>query len=225
MKLKFEILFILLVAFKVTLFAYQPQTDNAAIMQDSIFSKKTIKNTEKKNTVTYDTLTTENFKPDPERVIWMGAIIPGYGQFMNRRYWKMPIVYAGFLGCTYAITWNSLRYQAYRNAYRDIIDTNESTTSYLDILPEGYTVDTYGGISNYTGILKTQMEKFRYNRDLSVIVTVAYYAITLVDAFVDAQLYDFDISPDLSLKLSPAIFENRYAKGKSAGLQLSLRIK
>jgi hypothetical protein len=92
-------------------------------------------------------------------------------------------------------------------------------------LPEGYTVDTYGGISNYTGILKTQMEKFRYNRDLSVIVTVAYYAITLVDAFVDAQLYDFDISPDLSLKLSPAIFENRYAKGKSAGLQLSLRIK
>lgn len=225
MKLKFEILFILLVAFKVTLFAYQPQTDNAAILQDSIFSKKTIKNTEKKNTVTYDTLTTENFKPDPERVIWMGAIIPGYGQFMNRRYWKMPIVYAGFLGCTYAITWNSLRYQAYRNAYRDIIDTNESTTSYLDILPEGYTVDTYGGISNYTGILKTQMEKFRYNRDLSIIVTVAYYAITLVDAFVDAQLYDFDISPDLSLKLSPAIFENRYAKGKSAGLQLSLRIK
>ncbi len=225
MKLKFEILFILLVAFKVTLFAYQPQTDNAAILQDSIFSKKTIKNTEKKNTVTYDTLTTENFKPDPERVIWMGAIIPGYGQFMNRRYWKMPIVYAGFLGCTYAITWNSLRYQAYRNAYRDIIDTNESTTSYLDILPEGYTVDTYGGISNYTGILKTQMEKFRYNRDLSIIVSVAYYAITLVDAFVDAQLYDFDISPDLSLKLSPAIFENRYAKGKSAGLQLSLRIK
>ncbi len=225
MKLKFEILFILLVAFKVTLLAYQPQNENEAVMQDSIFSKQSKKNTQKKNTVTYDTLTTENFKPDPERVIWMGAIIPGYGQFINRRYWKMPIVYAGFLGCTYAITWNSLRYQAYRNAYRDIIDTNESTTSYLDILPEGYTVDTYGGISNYTGILKTQMEKFRYNRDLSVIVTVAYYAITLVDAFVDAQLYDFDISPDLSLKLSPAIFENRYAKGKSAGLQLSLRIK
>jgi hypothetical protein len=224
-KLKFEILFILLVAFKVTLLAYQPQNENEAVMQDSIFSKQSKKNTPKKNTVTYDTLTTENFKPDPERVIWMGAIIPGYGQFINRRYWKMPIVYAGFLGCTYAITWNSLRYQAYRNAYRDIIDTNESTTSYLDILPEGYTVDTYGGISNYTGILKTQMEKFRYNRDLSVIVTVAYYAITLVDAFVDAQLYDFDISPDLSLKLSPAIFENRYAKGKSAGLQLSLRIK
>jgi len=224
-KLKFEILFILLVAFKVTLLAYQPQNENEAVMQDNIFSKQSKKNTQKKNTVTYDTLTTENFKPDPERVIWMGAIIPGYGQFINRRYWKMPIVYAGFLGCTYAITWNSLRYQAYRNAYRDIIDTNESTTSYLDILPEGYTVDTYGGISNYTGILKTQMEKFRYNRDLSVIVTVAYYAITLVDAFVDAQLYDFDISPDLSLKLSPAIFENRYAKGKSAGLQLSLKIK
>ena len=225
MKLKFEILFILLVAFKITLFAYQPKTENAAVKQDSIFSKQSKKNTEKKNTLTYDTLTTENFKPDPERVIWMGAIIPGYGQFMNRRYWKMPIVYAGFLGCTYAITWNSLRYQAYRNAYRDIIDTNESTTSYLDILPDGYTVDTYGGISNYTGILKTQMEKFRYNRDLSIIVSVAYYAITLVDAFVDAQLYDFDISPDLSLKLRPAIFENRYAKGKSAGLQLSLRIK
>ncbi len=224
MKLKIEILITALFVFTLTINANQPLAGYKSTAKDTLIFKKN-KTSDNKNFTTYDTLTTENFKPNPEQVIWMGAIIPGYGQFMNRRYWKIPIVYAGFLGCTYAITWNSLRYQAYRNAYRDIIDTNESTTSYLDILPKGYTVDTYGGTSAFTGILKTQMDKFRYNRDLSIIATVAYYAITLVDAFVDAQLYDFDISPDLSLKFHPAIFENQYAKGKSAGIQVSLKIR
>lgn len=72
------------------------------------------------------------FKPDPVRVLWMGAIIPGYGQIINRSYWKLPIVYAGFLGCTYAITLNSKRYETYRSAYRDISDTNNKTNSFLD---------------------------------------------------------------------------------------------
>lgn len=224
MNLKGKILFLIIISFANIAFASEPLNKFENFNQDTINIKKP-KTPDKQSTITYDTLTTETFKPDPERVIWMGAIIPGYGQFLNRRYWKMPIVYAGFLGCTYAITWNSIRYQTYRNAYRDIIDTNESTTSYLDILPEGYTVDTYGGISAYTGILKTRMDKYRYNRDLSIIVSVAYYAITLVDAFVDAQLYDFDISPDLTLNFKPTIFENNLSKGKSAGIQLSIRIK
>jgi len=218
--------FILLSLFLISgtfIFANVSDEDIKAELKDTIVSDFKIDT--KKTTVKIDTLKEESFKPDPERVIWMGAIIPGYGQFLNRRYWKIPIVYAGFLGCAYAITWNSSRYQAYRNAYRDIIDSNESTTSYLDILPEGYTIDTYGGVSSYTSTLKSSMDKFRYNRDLSIIVTVAYYAITLVDAFVDAQLYDFDISPDLSLNFRPALIDNQFSMKKTAGIQLSLRIK
>jgi len=178
-----------------------------------------------------DTLNTKEiaakseFKPDPIKVVWMGAIIPGYGQILNRKYWKLPIVYGGFLGCAYAISLNSSRYQTYKTAYRDIIDTDPTTSSFYDILPEGYTVENIGGIDTYTSILKTGQNSYKRYRDLSIIVTIGYYAMTLVDAFVDAQLYDFDISPDLSMRFQPTLMENNYGLKKTLGLQCSFRLK
>ncbi|HRZ96964.1 MAG TPA: DUF5683 domain-containing protein [Paludibacter sp.] len=188
--------------------------------------RKSIKKAKKEVVVQpTDTAKSKEFKPDPQKVIWMGAIVPGYGQIMNRKYWKLPIVYAGFLGFAYTITYNSIRYQAFKNGYRDIIDTDESTVSYLQILPKGSTIDDYGGKAEYTNVLKTGMEKYRYNRDLSVIISIAYYGLTLVDAFVDAQLYDFDISNDLSLNLKPVLIENQYGYRSSPGLQLCFNLK
>lgn len=149
---------------------------------------------------------------DPTHTIWLGTVIPGYGQIANKKYWKLPIVYGGFLGCFYAINWNSNQYSTYKNAYLDIIDDDDTTNSHLDILPEGYTMDSYGGQSAYTGLLKSGMEKSRYNRDLSIIISVAYYGLTLVDAFVDAHLADFDVSTDLSMKLRPSIMHDRLAQ-------------
>lgn len=165
----------------------------------------------------------KEFMPDPVQAIWLGAVIPGYGQIMNRKYWKLPIVYAGFLGCYYAIGWNSVRYVNYRNAYLDITDTDNQTNSFLYLIPPGYTIDSYGGVGAFTGLLKTGMDKARYNRDLSVIVTVAYYGLTLIDAFVDAHLYDFDISTDLSLNLRPVILrENYFSAGTSSAFTYGL---
>jgi hypothetical protein len=170
--------------------------------------------------------TKSEFKPDPVRVLWMGAIIPGYGQILNRSYWKLPIVYAGFLGCTYAITLNSTRYETYRLAYKDIIDSNDNTNSYLEILPEGYTIDNYpGGKSGLEANLLKFYEQYRRNRDLSIIVSVAYYGLTLVEAYVDAQLFDFDISNDLSMHIRPALLQNNFGKTNSAGVQLSFKLK
>jgi len=165
------------------------------------------------------------FKPDPIRVVWMGAIIPGYGQILNRKYWKLPIVYGGFLGCAYAISMNSGKYETYKTAYRDIIDSDPTTNTYIDILPEGYTVENLGGISGYTSILKTAQDNYRRYRDLSIIVSIGYYALTLVDAYVDAQLYDFDISPDLSLRFQPTLLENGNGLRNTLGLQCSFRLK
>lgn len=165
------------------------------------------------------------FKPDPIRVVWMGAIIPGYGQILNRKYWKLPIVYGGFLGCAYAISMNSTKYETYKTAYRDIIDSDPTTNSFIDILPEGYTVETLGGINAYKGILKTGQDSYRRYRDLSIIVSIGYYALTLIDAYVDAQLYDFDISPDLSLRFQPALMEDNSGFKKTVGLQCSFRLK
>lgn len=167
----------------------------------------------------------KNFKPDPTKVVWMAAIIPGYGQILNRKYWKLPIVYGGFLGCAYFITWNSSLYQTYKSAYRDIIDTDPNTDSYLETLPKGYTIDLIGGITTYTNNLKTRQDNYRRYRDLSVIFSLGYYALTIVDAFVDAQLYDFDISPDLSMKLQPVLLKNNYNSIGTLGVQCRFNLK
>ncbi len=168
------------------------------------------------------------YKPDPIRAIWIGSVIPGYGQIINKKYWKLPIVYAGFLGCFYAVDFNSRQYIDFKNAYLDIIDDDDSTNSFLELIPEGYTIDSYGGKNAFGNLLKSGMEKSRYNRDLSVIITIAYYGLTLIDAFVDAHLFDYDISPDLSLKFRPLIIKeknqyNQLAKNQTAfGLSASL---
>ena len=153
------------------------------------------------------------WKPDPLRAVWLGAIVPGLGQIYNRSYWKVPIVYGGFMGCVYAITWTSGQYESYKNAYRDIYFdirdgkvTNDPSKSYIAILPEGYTIDRMGGASAYQNRLKEWQNKMHRNRDLAIAITAIVYALTLVDAYVDAQLFDFDISTDLSLNVSPQLY-------------------
>ncbi|MBQ8099964.1 MAG: hypothetical protein IJV55_03880 [Paludibacteraceae bacterium] len=152
----------------------------------------------------------EAWRPDPYRAVWMGAIIPGYGQIHNRSYWKLPIVYGAFMGCAYAITWTNRQYTDYKTAYRDILvdpnyDPEDASKSYVAILPTGYTVDRMGGRSRYTTTLQTAQNNYRRYRDISIVATVIVYALSLIDAYVDAQLFDFDISPDLSLNLMPDV--------------------
>jgi len=154
----------------------------------------------------------------------LGAIFPGYGQIYNRKYWKLPIVYGGFLGFAYAISWNNSRYTSYKNAYIDISDNDETTNYHIKILPRGYTLQNYpGGVTTYQARLKTGMDKFRRYRDLSVILSVGYYTLVLLDAFVDAQLYDFDISQDLVLNVAPARIEYEQNPRSAYGLQCSIR--
>jgi len=191
------------------------------ILKDSISNQEVVKT----DTVSIDTIKQKEFKPDPVKVVWMAAIIPGYGQIMNKKYWKLPIVYGGFLGCAYALSMNSTRYQTYKTAYRDIIDTDPNTNSFITIIPRGYTIESYGGISGYTNILKTGQENYRRYRDLSIIASIGYYALTIVDAYVDAQLYDFDISPDLSMRFQPALLENANGFTNAIGMQCSFTLK
>lgn len=179
---------------------------------------------DKVDTIKVDTVADQKFKPDPAKVIWLGAIVPGYGQIANRKYWKLPIVYAGYLGFAYAISWNNSRYNSYRNAYRDIIDTDPSTNSFLKILPKGYTIETYpGGISSYRDDLNSAQEAFHRYRDMSILLSVGYYALVLLEAYVDAHLYDFDISPDLVLNVVPSRIQLEHNSRSAYGLQCSIR--
>lgn len=153
------------------------------------------------------------WKPDPMRAVWLGAIVPGLGQIYNRSYWKLPIVYGGLMGCVYAVTWTNNQYIGYKEAYRDIYyDIQNGTVSdspdksYNAILPEGYTISSMGGAQTYQSRLKEWQSASLRQRDLSIVVTIAVYALSLIDAYVDAQLFDFDISSDLSLNVTPQIY-------------------
>lgn len=218
---------IALLFFSVITIQSQVSNSETKSLASDTLGQQTFISARKKTLVnSYDSLSKPKFKPDPMKVVWMGTIIPGYGQIMNRSYWKVPIVYAGFLGFAYLINRNSKSYESYKQAYKDIIDTNDNTNSYLDILPNGYTIDTYpGGKSGFETNLSSYFEQTRRNRDLSIILAVAYYGITLIEAYVDAQLFDFDISTDLSMHIRPNLIKNNFGANKTLGLQLSLNLK
>ena len=155
--------------------------------------------------ISADTASVKIYKPDPQKAIWYSALCPGLGQLYNRRYWKLPLVGAGVVGIAYAIGWNGKYYTAYTNAYRDIADDNPNTDSYLDLLPKGY---TGYNISQLTTLIKNRQQTYRRYRDLSIISAVGVYLLCMIDAYVDAQLYDFDMSPDLSFRpesVSPGV--------------------
>ena len=166
------------------------------------------------------------WKPDAMRAVWMGAIIPGYGQIYNRSYWKLPIVYGAFFGCAYAITWTNGMYSDYKTAYRDILTdgtngtrSEDESKSYIAILPEGYSISRVGGYDNWANTLKNKQNTYRRYRDLSIVATVVVYALSLIDAYVDAQLFDYDISDDLSMQLNPTLNNDPY--GSSAEVHLA----
>jgi hypothetical protein len=157
------------------------------------------------------------FKPSPRKAVIYSAIFPGLGQIYNRKFWKLPIVYGGFVGLTYAITWNNGYYRDYLGAYQDIMDDNPDTNRWHNMLPYGRDPETTD-INWFTGVLQQRKDYFRYYRDLSIIATVGLYLVAIVDAYVDAQLFDFDISPDLSLQVTPAILkeDRSLLKGSSS---------
>jgi len=135
------------------------------------------------------------FIPDPNKSMWYALICPGLGQIYNRRYWKLPIVYGGFVGLAYGISSSAKNYNLYRRAY---IASQNNDYSWND---------RFKNLNEST--LKTRMDGYRRNRDLCIIGVVAFYGITVLDAFVDAALADFDISPDLSMKIVPKVIQNQ----------------
>ncbi len=169
------------------------------------------------------------WKPDPIKAVWLGTIFPGAGQIYNRSYWKLPIVYGGLMGCTYAVIYTNDQYVAYKEAYRDLYYdiqnsavSNDVSKAYIAILPEGYTIQRLGGASAYVKRLADWQNTSRRYRDLSIAATVLVYALSIVDAYVDAQLFDFDISPDLTLNVYPQLYYDNMQRQRSAEVKLAL---
>ncbi|MCI7309994.1 MAG: DUF5683 domain-containing protein [Prevotella sp.] len=149
----------------------------------------------------------KTWRPSPKKAMWLGIVLPGAGQIYNRKYWKLPIIYGGFVGCIYAMQWNNMMYKDYSQAYLDIMDSDPSTQSYNQFLHLGRTI-TDANRTQYQNIFKQRKDRYRRWRDLSVFCLIGVYALSIIDAYVDASLSEFDISDDLSLRVEPAVFNN-----------------
>ena len=165
------------------------------------------------------------WKPNPQRALWLALVLPGAGQIYNRKYWKLPIFYGGFMGCIYALTWNNMMYKDYSQAYLDLMDTDPSTNSYNKFLHLGVEI-TEANENRFKQLFKGRKDKYRRWRDMSIFVMIGVYALSVIDAYVDAELSEFDISKDLSLEVRPTVIPN-YAGGnplqaQSVGLSCCL---
>lgn len=166
------------------------------------------------------------WRPDTKRAMWLALILPGAGQIYNRKYWKLPIIYGGFVGCAYAMSWNNQMYHDYSQAYLDIMDDDPNTQSYNQFLHLGAQIDA-SNIERYKEIFRKRKDRYRRWRDMSMFVMIGVYAFSVIDAYVDASLSEFDISDDLSLRVEPTVINNNQRtrnplRSSTLGLQCSL---
>jgi hypothetical protein len=145
----------------------------------------------------------------PARAAMLSATLPGLGQVYNGRYWKVPIIYAGFGTLAYFLNMNNTEYQRWRTAYIARVDGNPNTVD---------------GYPHSTDQLERAMRFYRRNLEVTYLLGAALYVLNILDANVDAHLLDFDVREDLSLRLQPVINRNLSGNGSpTAGLSFTIK--
>jgi hypothetical protein len=147
----------------------------------------------------------------PTKATIMSALLPGLGQAYNRKYWKIPIIYAGFGVMGYFIYTNAHEYKIYRGAYQEEID-GVADGKYADLVSR-YTADD----------LYSAEEYYRRNLEISCLITTLWYALNIIDAVVDAHLFTYDISEDLALKIQPAAISPDHMLRAKPGISIALK--
>ncbi len=143
---------------------------------------------------------------DPKKAIMLSLIFPGAGQVYNEKVWKVPIIYGGVVTSIYFLEFNNRRYQEFLVA--------------LDIIREGVEPNPFPNL-NRDGIVRN-VNYWRRNRDAMYMVFGGIYALSAIDAFVDAHLSSFDISEDLSFKIEP-VMEPILANGTALGIGMKIK--
>jgi hypothetical protein len=172
----------------------------------------------------------QHFKKEPLKATMMAIAFPGLGQIYNGKYWKIPVVYAGFGALVYSAGFNSRSYTTYMKAYQDFTDEIIQTDSYKKLIlaeqssydkivyPGSYDPTSY---SYYKDGLLRMVDYFKRYRDLSYIGIAGWYLFSILDANVDASLNDFDVTDNLELTFSPILMP---LPGGYSGAGLSARL-
>ena len=140
------------------------------------------------------------------------AIVPGLGQIYNKRWWKVPLVYGGFVGIGLVYEFNQRQYKIFLTEaqYRqeDPSKANRAWKAYTD-----------------EGIIGVK-DDYRRTRDLSILAGVAFYAVQMIDAYIDAKFFRFDVSDDLSLKIDPFVQPTQiYNASSPAGTTIGFKVR
>ncbi|MBL7882823.1 MAG: hypothetical protein JNL69_02055 [Bacteroidia bacterium] len=176
--------------------------NSKAQFQDSITSTKSDTLIQKKNNPAIN--------HSPKKAALFSTALPGLGQAYNKKYWKIPVIYVGFAGLAYAINSNQIKYDRYKTAYKYRLDGDPSTT---DIYVGVYTDDNLNTLQKY----------YRRYRDLSIIGAAALYVLNIVDATVDAHLFTFDVSDDLTFNIHPTIINTTQQNNYTTGIGLKIK--
>lgn len=149
----------------------------------------------------------------PREAALRSAIFPGLGQIYNKRWWKVPLVYGGFVGI-------GLVYNFNRRYYRDLL----KEAQYRDEHNEPPPNSIYAGYPDQS-IIEAK-DYYRRNRDLSILAGLAFYTVQIIDAYVDAKLFRYDISNDVTLRVQPSLqtqpLMNAYVPFPAIKLKISL---
>jgi len=174
----------------------------------------------------------KKIKIEPYRATMLAVVFPGMGQIYNRKYWKIPLVYAGFGAFIYAATYNASQFNDFTKAYQDFTDVIPETDSYLTMIPSDPSTydpvlypETYvpANASYWEDRMLNGVDYYKRYRDLSYIAIAGWYLISILDANVDASLFNFDISDNLDIAVVPVMISlpGGYA---GAGLNMGMRI-
>jgi hypothetical protein len=188
--------------------------------QQIICAQDTVRvaNPVKEKISTQDTLKADKhlrkrFKPEPLRATMLAVSFPGLGQIYNRKTWKIPVVYAGFGALIYSARFNGKNYTLYMKAYQDFTDNILATDSYLKVIAPGVDRSTYDPAFNpdynpstysyYKDGMLRMVDYYKRYRDLSYIGIAGWYLLSILDANVDASLFNYDVSPNLNITFAP----------------------
>ncbi|QDP86330.1 hypothetical protein FNJ88_12495 [Chryseobacterium sp. SNU WT5] len=198
-----------LILFSIQIFAQIGPKDTIRVEnypKDSVSTKRAPSDIEVLSDLKEANAPAKEMKFNPTKAGLYSAILPGLGQYYNRKYWKIPIVW-GAIGTGVGVTlWNQRQYNRYREAF--IAQLNGQQHEFSDI--PGVTKEALG---------RTQ-DRAKRQRDYAIAITSLVYILNIVDAVVDAHLYEGRKDPDLALK--PTIIFDEFGKTNSkAGLSLS----
>lgn len=185
----------LIIGSSLTAFAQDKDTLRSDLDSDKVFLKS--------DTATITSYASEY---DPRKAILFAAILPGLGQIYNKKYWKLPLVYGGFIGFGYGVNFYQTGYKKYKGELFDILETGEPIS-----------VSGFDEAS-----LRRIVDRYRRERDFFIILSAGMYLLQMVDAHVDAHLKEFDLNPNLQVSVQPSMNYD-VLTGRTAGFSLILK--